>query len=1083
MTGGPGTLSHYDLARKDCLGTSATDRSKVWFTVAGGVLSDVYWPTIDNTNVETLQYVVTDGSSFTDLQTRDTTYTVRTTDLTGMSCEVTSTSAAHGYSLVTEYITDPRNDSVIMHTRIVTNRKDLKVFVRYDGTANGNGGGGTDNAGADDATYDTSTGALVTGDTSTATQAVNRTYAGAVFGAIAADKPFLAVNSGFVGSASDGLTQLDAQHALTNDRSPALHGNVVQTGQVDVSSGAFTLALGYDSRREGRAAHTAYQSAHLPFDQVRGDYLKDWKKYDSRLNQPPAHLPRQTDAVAANAAAQYWLSANVLKASEDKTYKGAVVASLASPWGQDVSAGTADPTTHLAPWFGSYREIFSRDLYEAFTGFLADGDKTTQQEIVRWLFDVQQQPDGSFPRNSLLNGALNYDSQGVQLDENAFPVLAAWQAGLGGDAALYKDHIKPAADFVVAHGPSYGNERWEEQAGYSPSTIAAEIAGLVAAAAIADQNGDSASARVYAATADSYQRQIKGWTVTTTGSLGSGRYFIRLSKTGDPNAAITYSLGNGSITTDQRNVLDGGFLELTRLGVLPANDPDVLATLPLLDSAIGRTTSTGQGYYRYGTNDPGSEDGYGDCYVPDPTDCAVNGQPWPTTDKGSGHLWPVLSGEHGEQELALGQPQTATDRLLFMINSASGVGLVPEQVWEDPDLPASPYGTDPAVASIGFQNGHAAGSASPLTWAQAEEVRLARSIATGTVVEQPSIVKARYAGGPIASLPVTITSPADSSEVNAATTTVTGTTTPGATVTVQALLEGGTTGTTDVVVTADGNGAFSASVPTPTGTTDIAAAASLGNATGTARASVVSSFIAGTTVLDVTDPAGDDNGPGTYGYPTASDFHAGAFDLRRFEVIDTGANIVLRTTVGDLTPTFGSPIGAQLLDIYVAEPGAGVTSTSPGYPSRNFTIAPDSAWSRRLEIQGFTSPVFVDAAGNNQGAVSVIPSQIAKTITVVVPKAALGGTPTAGWKFAVTLHGQDGFSSDQARGFSDTPQGYQLERCSAATASSPICSVPLDQLPKIIDVLTPAGVDQAAELNPGTAGAVRVPAIEGIPVS
>jgi hypothetical protein len=72
---GPGALSHFDRARKDCLGTARNRTSKVWFTVANGVLSDVYYPTVDNTNVETMQYLVTDGATFTDLQTRDTTYT------------------------------------------------------------------------------------------------------------------------------------------------------------------------------------------------------------------------------------------------------------------------------------------------------------------------------------------------------------------------------------------------------------------------------------------------------------------------------------------------------------------------------------------------------------------------------------------------------------------------------------------------------------------------------------------------------------------------------------------------------------------------------------------------------------------------------------------------------------------------------------------------------------------------------------------------------------------------------------------------------------------------------------------------
>src|ERR1700675_2671171 len=89
--GGPGALSHFDLARKDCLGTARNTTSKVWFTVAGGVLSDVYYPTIDTTNVETLQYVVTDGSTFTDLQTRDMTSTTASIDASGMECRVVST--------------------------------------------------------------------------------------------------------------------------------------------------------------------------------------------------------------------------------------------------------------------------------------------------------------------------------------------------------------------------------------------------------------------------------------------------------------------------------------------------------------------------------------------------------------------------------------------------------------------------------------------------------------------------------------------------------------------------------------------------------------------------------------------------------------------------------------------------------------------------------------------------------------------------------------------------------------------------------------------------------------------------------
>ena len=223
-------------------------------------------------------------------------------------------------------------------------------------------------------------------------------------------------------------------------------------------------------------------------------------------------------------------------------------------------------------YFGSYREVFARDLYEAFTGLLVAGDIGTARDATCFLFDRQQQADGSMPRNSLENGKPAPDTGGLQLDETSYPILMAWQSGLAGDAGAVPPSRVPAADFLVAHGPSDGVERWEEQNGYSPSTIAAEIAGLTAAAHIAAVNDDTRRSRIYQATADKFARSIKGWTVTTTGPYAP-RYFIRVSKTGDPNAAITYNLGNGSITADQRSVVDAGFLELVRLGILPASIP------------------------------------------------------------------------------------------------------------------------------------------------------------------------------------------------------------------------------------------------------------------------------------------------------------------------------------------------------------------------------------------------------------------------------------------------------------------------------------------------------------------------------
>jgi C-terminal binding-module, SLH-like, of glucodextranase/Glycosyl hydrolases family 15 len=651
----------------------------------------------------------------------------------------------------------------------------------------------------------------------------------------------------------------------------------------------------------------------------------------------------------------------------------------------------------------------------------------------------------------------------------------AYQAGLSGDATLYKQHIVPAADYLVAHGPSFGVERWEEQSGYSPSTIAAEIAGLTAAATIAARQGDAARAQVYQATADEFQRKVKSWTVTTNGPDGPS-YFIRLSKTSDPNAAVSYNLGNGGPTLDQRSVLDGGFQELVRLGELPVSDSDVQASLAIWDKMISVKTLSGTGYYRYGDNaETGSADGYGDCYPTSKTPCTPAGRPWPTANTGTGHLWPVLSGERAESDIGSGNLNGAAGLLIAMMDFSSGVGLVPEQDWENPDLAASPYGSDPTTASIGFADGKPAGSAAPLSWAQAQELRLILDIGAGRALEQPSITADRYVNhAPPASVPISITAPAAGAVIESSSVTMTGTTTPGAKVVIEATDTDTGPPSATATATAGADGSFSADVPIGFGTNVLTATATAGSGTGYAQVTVVGDIISGTTVLDVTDPTGDDNGPGTFQYPTSADFVAGSFDITRFQVITSGSQVFLRTTLRTLTPTFGNVIGAQMLDIYVHSPGGGATSTAAAFPQRNYTIAPADAWTQRIEVQGFASPAWVDANGNSVGTATVLSSEATKTITIVLPASAFGA-PASGWSFAVVLTGQDGFSSDQARGFAPTPQPFLFGVC-APGDTSPICAVDPATVPKAMDVITPAGVDQATELDP-TLGPVAVHAV------
>ena len=1065
---GPGALSHFDLARKDCVGTARNTTSKVWFTVANGVLSDVYFPTNDNTNVETLQYLVTDGSSFTDLQTRDTTYTVQATDDRALTCRVTTTAKSGRYQIVTDYTTDPSRPTVLIRSKFVALKgrlSDYHLYVRHDPTLNGNGGGLTantiergDNGGADDGGLAQAGGhtLLVGSDTVTKTNAANRDYAIPVYSALDASRGFDQATNGFAGKASDGLVQLDTSHALTGLHDSATHGNVVQVGRVPLGhDGRFTLALGYGDTQAG-AVSSSQRSLKHGFDDARKDYERGWHAYDDKLvkpKRPKGASPQDWRDILD----EYYLSANYVKAAEDKTFPGAVAASLTSPWGQAVTAGDSKNT-----YFGSYREVFARDLYEAWTAVFLDGDRRTATDMTRFLFERQQQADGSMPRNSLPNGKLAPDSFNTQLDECAYPLIMALAVGLT-DNGYYKAHIAPAANFVASHGPSFGPERWEEQSGFSPSTISAEIAGLIAAAIIADKNGDHDSARVWRATADEFQRNLKKWTLTTNGPLSTHPYFIRLSKNGDPNEAVTYNVGNGGPDLDQRSVIDAGFLEYARLGLLKPDDADILASLPVVDATIKRPTASGDGFLRY------NGDGYGDG--------ATDGHPWAPSNKGTGHPWPVLAGERGQYEVDRGAVGAAIGRLDAMRKMSSGVGLIPEQAWDLLDLPASPFGSDPTTASIGFRNGKADGSASALTWSAGQFVRLTLDTAAGSILDRPQYTVDRYIRHTQGQTALTVTAPADNILVGNSV-TVTGTTTPGNSVIVAATNTDTDFTTTLHTATVASDGSFSLTVALAGGTYVLnTAATSPSGATARVARTVVFDQPPGTQVAAFDDPDNDDNGPGNYAYPSDAAFHPGAFDIEHFAVYDAGPTVVFQLRTRDLSPTFGSPLGAQLVDVYVHVPGASATSTAASFPERRYSIAASGAWSRLIEVQGFGQR-FVDASESTLGTVGIRGNAISRNITFAVPKAALG-TPGPGWGFTVVLTGQDGFSSDQARGFQPTPAGFQFGVCATAS-SDPHCTVDPNTVPKAVDVLTPTGVAQSDELdytihNPVTIAPVVVP--------
>jgi glucoamylase len=350
--------------------------------------------------------------------------------------------------------------------------------------------------------------------------------------------------------------------------------------------------------------------------------------------------------------------------------------------------------------------------------------------MTRWLWSRQQvtawtQGDGvfygpgSFPRYSTVAGVAGSTPQQLgcceQLDEDAYPIVLADQLGLV-DAATWAE-IKLTADHIVSFGPDTPGERWEEQSGKSPSTIAAEIAGLVCAADIARHNGDTTSALSYETTADSWRAQLDGWTFTTTGSFGDGRYYERIEHDTNPNDTFARTLEDG--TWWERDLVDGGFLDLVRLGVRPAAYGPVTQSLPELDAVDQVLTPNGAMWHRY------NHDSYGESQV--------DGTGWPANHGArTGRLWPLLSGERGEYELASGR--SATSYLQTIANAGNAGFLIPEQAWD-------------RTAQFGFTSGEATGSAAPLMWAEAQYVRLAVSIDAGRPVERPVGLTTRYGTG------------------------------------------------------------------------------------------------------------------------------------------------------------------------------------------------------------------------------------------------------------------------------------------------------------------------------------------------
>jgi glucoamylase len=667
--GAPGIDQQYLPADKSGLLTSRTRQSRVWATVQReGGLGEIFYPTIGGPSARSLTFAVTSHG-------RLSTAGVRTEQLDGLRFR--QTFDGPGWRLTADYATDPARSAVQVDLRLAAPRGH-DLFAIYD-PALGNSRGGDSGR--------TSGGALLATD-------------GGVSSALVGS--FAATSNGFAG-VSDGRTDL-RDGRMDWHYSSAAAGNLVQTAALRGRHTTLALAFG-DSA--GDALATARRSLRDGFRTVSRSYARGWKHYLAGLSEPPRVLR------TAGQRQLYRTSAMILAAAEDKTHPGAYVAAPASPW----AFGTDDPS-------GPYHLVWSRDLYQIATGLIAAGDRAGANRALDFLFGVQQKPDGSFPQNSQVDGTPVWG--GLQLDEVALPIVLAYHLG----RTDTWPNIKRAADFLLAYpgAPFTPQERWENQSGYSPNTIATEIAGLVCAASIARAQGDPASAERYLATADSWRARLKSWTVTTTGPYSARPYFLRLTKDGNPDAGTTYDIGDsGPVGVDQRRVVDPSFLDLVRLGVLPAADPDVVNTLAVVDAQLGVATRRGFFWHR------ASFDGFGE---------QLDGSQWEFGEPGGslvsrGRAWPLLSGERGEYEIAAGDLRAASARLAAMARTTGPGGMLPEQVWDH---------VPPAGQGRRFEPGTPTFSATPLAWTHAQYLRLARDLAAGRVVEQPAAVAERYLG-------------------------------------------------------------------------------------------------------------------------------------------------------------------------------------------------------------------------------------------------------------------------------------------------------------------------------------------------
>src|SRR6266702_900635 len=689
--GAPGLEPRWTSSKKDAVSTAYAASSRVWFTVSHGTLNEIYYPTIDRPQTRDMELLFTDGETFFHEEKRDFTYDFHYVDSDAPAVRVVGSDPQGRYTVTKEFIADPHHSVVLMNVKITGDEAVLCRLKCYPLLAPHLNGGGAGNSARS---------VMVAG------RRALLAWCGPVSLAMGADCGFTRSSCGYVG-ASDGYQDMMSDMKMTWCFGQALNGNIAVMGEIEIArTREFTIAIGLGDGHHAALSEMT-QALVTPYEVHCERFVEQWL----RAETPPSLATASSDGGRLSR-----VSHNVILTHEDKTYSGAFIASASIPWG--MAKGDDD--------LGGYHLVWTRDMVQSATALLACGRCETAMRALVYLACTQH-PDGSFAQNFWIDGTPYWT--GIQLDEVAFPIMLAWRLWKHGDLEKFDvfPFVEKAAGFLVRYAPITQQERWEENAGYSPSTLAAVIAALVCAADLARAHLSPELACYLEEYADWIEAHLDEWTTTDEGVLlpGVNRHYMRIrppaegesfhNPTIPPGHVQMANRGPGEKSVfEAREIIEAGFLELVRYGIRRADDPLIVDSLKVVGHVLKIETPYGSCWRRY------NHDGYGQ-----------RKDAGPYMGWGQGLAWPLLGGERGHYELAAGHDYSPLIKAIEQFSSLGG--MLPEQVWDYEDIP-----------SEGMYKGQSAGSAQPLVWAHSEYIKLLRSKLDGKVFDCISVVRERY---------------------------------------------------------------------------------------------------------------------------------------------------------------------------------------------------------------------------------------------------------------------------------------------------------------------------------------------------